>query len=249
MQIDWTTFVLEVINFLALVWILKRFLYRPVLDVLARRRAEVERNLADGREKQAQAAVLRDQFEQRLAEWEKEKAALRADLDTELAAERERQMQVLQRTLGDERARQIAQEAHRRADSQHELEIQAISQAGLFASRLLTRLADPALESRLLDMLVEDLEHLPEEQRAGLREAANDAGASSLVVSAWPLTASQRNYLTQALEASIGQPIVVVFIEDARVVAGLRVSVGPWQLKANLADELSFFAASANHVA
>ena len=39
MQIDWTTFALEIINFLVLVWILKRFLYRPVLDTLARRRA------------------------------------------------------------------------------------------------------------------------------------------------------------------------------------------------------------------
>lgn len=39
MQIDWTTFVLEIVNFLALVWLLKRFLYTPVLDVLARRRA------------------------------------------------------------------------------------------------------------------------------------------------------------------------------------------------------------------
>ena len=31
MAFDWTTFGLEIINFLALLWILKRFLYRPVL--------------------------------------------------------------------------------------------------------------------------------------------------------------------------------------------------------------------------
>ena len=39
MQFDWTTFVLEVLNFLVLLWILKRFLYQPVLDVLDARQA------------------------------------------------------------------------------------------------------------------------------------------------------------------------------------------------------------------
>ena len=37
MQIDWTTLVLEIINFLVLVWILKRFLYKPVMEAIAAR--------------------------------------------------------------------------------------------------------------------------------------------------------------------------------------------------------------------
>jgi F-type H+-transporting ATPase subunit b len=45
MELDWTTFALEIINFLALIWILKRFLYRPVLATLGQRRAGIEANL------------------------------------------------------------------------------------------------------------------------------------------------------------------------------------------------------------
>ena len=75
MQIDWTTFALEIINFLVLVWILKRFLYRPVLDTLARRRAGVEHTLAEARETEARAKTLQDQYASRLAEWEGEKPA------------------------------------------------------------------------------------------------------------------------------------------------------------------------------
>ena len=37
MELDWSTFALEIINFLALLWILKRFLYRPILAVVAER--------------------------------------------------------------------------------------------------------------------------------------------------------------------------------------------------------------------
>ena len=58
MRIEWTTFAFEIINFLALVWILKRFLYRPVLDTLSRRRAGVERTLAEAGEIAARAKAL-----------------------------------------------------------------------------------------------------------------------------------------------------------------------------------------------
>ena len=61
MEFDWTTFILEIINFLILVWILKRFLYRPVLGVVARRRAGIEKTLADARRIEAEAGELRQQ--------------------------------------------------------------------------------------------------------------------------------------------------------------------------------------------
>lgn len=247
MQIDGTTFVLEVINFLALVWILKRFLYRPVLDVLARRRAEVERTLAEGRTGMEQAEAKRLQFEARLADWDKEKAALRATQDQELAAEREHRLQALQQELAIERARQEAQALHRQAELQRALEEQAVAQAGRFVARLLERLADPVLEARLVDLLLDDLAQLPAESLAGLRTAAHEANAQGKVFSAYPLGETQRQRLTQALAAQLEQPLPLVFAEDARLVAGLRLAIGPWQLRANLADELAFFVTSGNH--
>ena len=53
MAIDWTTFALEVVNFLVLVWLLKRFLYQPVLEVLVQRRAGVARTLEEAGVRQA----------------------------------------------------------------------------------------------------------------------------------------------------------------------------------------------------
>lgn len=246
MHIDGTTFVFEAINFLALVWILKRFLYRPVLDVLARRRAEVERTLAAGRAGMEQAEAKRQQFEARLADWDQEKAALRANLEQELAAERERKLQVLQQELAAERARREAQALHRQAELQRALEDQAAAQAGRFVARLLQRLADPALEARLVDLLLDDLAQLPAESLAGLRTAAREANAQGQVVSAYPLGETQRQRLAQALSVLLERPLPLAFAQDAGLVAGLRLAIGPWQLRANLADELAFFAASAN---
>ena len=59
MELNWSTFLLEIINFLVLVWILKRFLYQPVLDVIARRRKAIEAQLAEALRLQDEAESLK----------------------------------------------------------------------------------------------------------------------------------------------------------------------------------------------
>lgn len=247
MEIDWTTFVLEIVNFLALVWILKRFLYRPVLEVLARRRAGVEQTLEDARQSESRAAELKAQFENRLADWEREKAALRAGLEAELVAERTRQQQALTQALTVERERQGALEAHRQGERQRELEAQAITQAGRFATRFLSRLAGPALEARLVEVFIEDLAQLSEDQVAGLRIAAQTPAIRVQITSAFALEEDQRRRIAAAIAVRLGRPLDLVCGEDGRLLAGLRVAVGPWQLDLSLAGELAAFAAAANH--
>ena len=42
MGLDLTTFVLEIVNFLVLLWLLSHFLYRPVQAAIARRQQQAE---------------------------------------------------------------------------------------------------------------------------------------------------------------------------------------------------------------
>ena len=46
----------------------------------------------------------------------------------------------------------------------------------------------------------------------------------------------------------IGNRQVCQFDEDPNLLAGVRLSLGPWQLNMNFADELASFKAAANHV-
>jgi F-type H+-transporting ATPase subunit b len=247
MELDWTTFALEIVNFLALVWILKRFLYRPVLATLVQRRAGIERVLSGAREAEARASVLKNQFEGRLADWEQEKAAARARFDAEMAAERSRQMEALSRHLAAERERSAAQDAHRQETLQRELAAQAGIQARQFASKLLARLAGPDLEARLVKLFIEELATLPDERVAPLRAGHNGNG-QGLVASAYSLSEEQRRLVSGAIEARLGVHGHLEFVEDGDLLAGIRVSFGAWQLDFSLAGELGIFA-EAPHLA
>ena len=248
MQIDWTTLVLEIINFLALVWILKRFLYTPVMETITARQKRVEGRLAEARAIEDGAKELERQYERRLDDWDMEKAKARASLDAEMLQERNRQMQALDKALQEERERVAAVAAHRQHDVQRELELEAMANAQRFSSALLARLADPVIETRFVDLLFEDWANLPDTQLESLRRAVLVDKAKAVVTTAFPLAAEQRQKIEAALKSRLEADLVVAFDEDPGLLSGVRLSLGPWQLNMNFADELASFKAASNHV-
>ncbi len=247
MQIDWTTFALEIVNFLALVWLLKRYLYAPVLDILAQRRAGVERVLADAHATEQRAQALQGEFERRLADWDNERAAARLRLQAELAEARAQGLRALAATLADERERSVAIDALRRQQTERACASAAMAQAQRFTATLLERVADPAIDARLLERFLEEWAALPDDELRRLRLAAADPGTVAQVMSAFPLDESQRERLRAALAERLAHDVAVHFADDRQLLAGLRVSLGAWHLHLNFADELACFAAASNH--
>jgi len=46
MSIDWVTVLAQLANFLLLIWLLRRFLYRPIIAGIDAREAEIARRMA-----------------------------------------------------------------------------------------------------------------------------------------------------------------------------------------------------------
>lgn len=239
MSFDWTTFFLELVNFLLLLWILQHFLYRPVLGVIAARREAIEDRLREAGRKEAEAETLRQRCEQNLAAWEKEKLKARADLDKDLAAQRERLLRGLAEEIAEARAKRQAQEEQERREFERLAERRALELGGRFVARLLERLAGPELEERLVALTLADLPTLPEAEGDKLRTAL--AGNSLEVVSAFPLNEGQKAAIGEAFARLAGQQVHPQFRHEPSLLAGLRVHAGPWVLSANLQDELQFF--------
>ena len=141
MELSWTTFVLEMINFLVLVWILKRFLYKPVLRAIAERKTAIDKTLADAQTRQAGGQALEQQYQNRLAEWESEKEKLRAVVLEENAAQRAQLMASLEASLTVERERARVLEERHLNELKKRIEEESIAKGVQFTARLLARSA------------------------------------------------------------------------------------------------------------
>jgi F-type H+-transporting ATPase subunit b len=240
MELDWSTFILEIINFLILVWILKRFLYQPILAVIARRRESVEKTLNEAQQLREEAETMQTQYRRRLSDWEQEKNQARDALQKELDAERARQREALQKMLAQQREKSRAQEERRLAELAQRKEMAALTLARRFTRRLLERLACPALEERIIALTLEELKQLPEERLSAYQ---NDATAPERIQisSAYPLSEAQRHGLQQTLDRLLKHSAHYDFCQNPSLIAGLRISLGPWIVQANLHEELQLF--------
>jgi len=238
---DWTTFILEIINFLILIWILKRFLYQPVLNIIDKRRAGIDQALADAKRIEEEAKALKQKNEQFQVAWENEKEAAHARLSAELAEIRERKLAELTLRIDEETERRKALDERRQNEYEKKIEDKAIEQGAAFAGTLLSRIASPELEAQLFTLLLEDLAMLDDEDKRVIAEAAISLATPVIVQSAFPLSSERRDALSMVLSGIIHKTPSVEFQCNDTLLAGIYIEIGPWILHANLRDELKFF--------
>lgn len=247
MQIDWTTFALEVLNFLVLVWLLKRFFYRPVLAVIEARRAETAKTITDAESVRRAADELKSEYQAHLAKVDTERAAATARLGAEISAERARRLAAVVAEIAEERKRRDGLEAREKREVELALERRAMAIAARFATRLLERLAGPELEAKLADLALSELNVEGSDKLEALHVALQDPGVSVEVVSAYVLDETRRAAFTAALGNLAGRALAPRFAEDTALRAGVCIMAGSWVLMANLRDELGFFTTAFEH--
>jgi F-type H+-transporting ATPase subunit b len=240
-ELDWSTFLLQIVNVLVLVWLLKRFLYQPVLTVIEERKAAIAKTVADAERVQQEANALQSRYEQRLVEWDNEKAQARTQLAEEIAAERQRSLTALRTEMDTVRGEHVARERQQLKEAVRQAEATAVLHGTQFAAALLARIASPELEARLIDAALEDLSKLHRHHVDAIASTLPTT-AEGCVTTAFPLEGPRREQLVQQIEGVFGREVEWKFVVDKHLLAGLRVCLGGWMLRGNLQDELKFFA-------
>ncbi|MGR9052353.1 MAG: F0F1 ATP synthase subunit delta [Gammaproteobacteria bacterium] len=242
MDFDISTFLLEIVNFLILIWILQRLFYKPVLAVINRRKQHIDQTLNDAQKLQQQAEELRQRYENRQTQWEQEKLAALNALHREIDTQRKNQMDKLLADLEQEQQKAKVTLSRLQQDIQQQAEKKALQNGARFAGILLKQAASPELERSLCVMLLEHFTELPEECKLCLQTLEATKAVAVHISSAFPLPAELKRQLEQKLGALIDRHDVFHFYQKPELIAGLRIDIGAWVLNANLQHELAGFA-------
>src|ERR1039458_3835815 len=181
MLIDWFTVLAQVVNFLILVWLLKRFLYRPILDAIDAREKRIALALADADAKKTEAQKERDEFRHKNEAFEQQRAALLGKATDEAKAERQRLLDTARQAADSLSAKR--QEALR--VEQHNLS-QALSRSAreevfAIARKALADLATTSLEERMAAVFIRRLREMDGKAKEGLGDALKSASAPGRV--------------------------------------------------------------------
>lgn len=242
MEFDTTTFILEIINFLILIWILQRLFYKPVLEMIAKRKQHIDQTLEDAKKLRQEADELRNLYENRQQLWEQEKKVAQAALQQQFEAERSMQLDKLRKELDQERQKAKVTLSRQQKELQDQAEKRALENGARFASLLLQQSAGPALETRLFAMLIDRFPVLPEIGKVNFQLADSKKPQTVKVTSAYPLATEQQQLLEQKLGSLLNRPMNFQYHQDKALIAGIRIDIGAWVFHANLQHELTGFA-------
>ena len=239
MLIDWFTVGAQALNFIILVWLLKRFLYKPILNAVDAREKRIAAELADADEKKTEAQRERDEFQRKSKEFDQQRAALLTKATDEAKVER-------QRLLADARKAADALSAKRqevlRSDA-HNLnrEIRRRTQQEVFAiaRKALTDLAATSLEERMCEVFTRRLRTIDGKAKESLGEALKTASEPALLRSAFDLPAAQRAAIQKALNETFSADVHVRFETAPDLVSGVELSTNGLKIAWNIADYLS----------
>ncbi|MGP0092714.1 MAG: F0F1 ATP synthase subunit delta [Xanthobacteraceae bacterium] len=220
MHIDWWTLALQTVNVLVLIWILARFFFRPVVNIVAKRQEQAKMLLA------ASAAARQEAAEAR-AEAEKARA--------QIGAERDRLMAEARKSAEIEKANLLVLSSEEIARLRSEAEA-AIARGGIaakqaiiaraselsveIARRLLGRLRSKITLSAFLDELCQELRALPSEERERFTSVT---GHATEVVTAAPLSEEEMGQVGDALTAAFGSELAFDFRADPSLIAGIEL--------------------------
>jgi F-type H+-transporting ATPase subunit b len=239
MLIDWFTVGAQALNFIILVWLLKRFLYKPILNAVDAREKRIAAELADADAKKAEAQKERDDYQHKNEEFDQQRAALLSKATDEAKAAR-------QRLLDDARKAADALSAKRqealRSDAQNlNQAIRRRTQQEVFAiaRKALKDLATTSLEERMSEVFTLRLRTMDGKAKEGIAEALKTASEPAVVRSAFALPAAQRAAIQKAVNETFSAEVPVRFETAPDLVSGIELATNGQKIAWSIADYLT----------
>lgn len=232
MQIDWFTLLAQIVNLLVLLFLLRRFLYKPVLRVMEERRHRVTAQLEEAEAKRQQAEQERQHYHEERQELEQKRDELVTQAREE-AEQRQKELLKEARSAVDEEERRWRRAIQREKSTfLQSLRQQLVKETGQLIRRALRDLADTDLEERVVAVFVERLKGLEGEEKDKVVATLAQGGEAVTVRTAFRLSDASRDRLTGAVHDLVpgAEPPQIRFDSSPDLICGIELQLDGQQV-------------------
>lgn len=232
MEIDWITVSAQIINFLLLVWLLKHFLYQPVIRAMDRREQTITERLKEAQERESEAEDKAERYQNKRDELDRERERILDQVKEEADKEKKQMLETARTEVAESRKNWQQQVEQEKEEFLQSLQYQTVEAVQAIARKALSELADTALEAQMVHVFISRLKSLDKEELKGLL----DTEAPVCIVSSFELDSGTRGRLTRVIHDHLVDGIDVSYTESPELLCGIELRRGEQRLSWNLAD-------------
>jgi len=248
MLIDWFTVIAQAANFLILVWLLKRFLYQPILNALNAREQRIAAELADADAKRAEARMEREEYQRKNDEFEQQRLDLLNRAKDEAAAERQRLFGVAWKDADDLRDKQQDQLRSEYQSLREEIARRTRTEVFAITRKTLMDLSGESLEARMVDVFIRRMRELDAEEQKRLASLLQSPDTPVLVRSAFELPPAQLALIETAIRDTFDSKAPARFEIVPDLVSGIELTMQGQKIAWSIADYLSLLEKGVNEL-
>lgn len=238
MLINWFTVFAQIVNFLILVFLLQRFLYKPIMQTIKKRQITIERRWEDAeiaqQEAQQEAATYRQQ-QQKLQQQEE---AMTSQMLQKV--DREHQQLLIKARQEVEEMQVKWREAllQEKNDFMRSLRQQIAEQTNLIARRALQDLANADLEQQMISNFCEQLQKIDENQQQIITQSLQKSHQPIIIKSSFEISPGSSQQITEALQVQVISDNPLEFHTSPDLICGIQVKLAGYVISWNLDDYL-----------
>lgn len=224
MLIDWFTVGAQALNFVILVWLMKHFLYQPILNAIDAREKRIASEIAGADAKMAEAQKERTEFQRKNEEFDQERVSLLSKATDEAKAERQRLLDVAREAAEVSNAKRqetLRNEAH---DLSQAIVRKTREEVFAIARKTLTDLATTSLEERMGEVFTRRLRDMNGQEKARLGAGLKSATDPVIVRSAFELPTRPREAIQSAINEAFSIEVIVRFETASVLIGGIELS-------------------------
>lgn len=236
MEINWFTVIAQIINFLILVWLLKRFLYKPVLNAIDEREKKIAGQLSDAEAKKTSAQKERDEFEQKNKTFDNERAEKMNEMQEEIGGEKQRLFEEVRNESNALRSKYEDSMKQQEQDITDTLKRKTKEEVFAIAGKALADIADVSIEEQAIKVFIRKIRKLSEDAKTTLKQAFKDGSKEFTIKSAFEL--SSKPELEKVIEEIIGQKTDFKYHVQPQLLSGIEIDTGSYQLSWNIESYL-----------
>jgi F-type H+-transporting ATPase subunit b len=244
--IDWFTVGAQALNFLILVWLLRRYLYRPVLATIDAREKGIAAKIADAAAQETKAQAAGDDLRKRNEAFDRDREGLMRKATEEAAAERQRLSESARQDSQVLRTKLTQALAAERTELGHQLSTRTQAEVFAVVRKMLSDLAGVSLEERIVEVFITRLAGAGKD-----KDPSQDPSRAALVRSAFELAPAARAKVEAAIRERLDPNVVVNFETSSEVICGIELTLDgvkfAWSVMdylASLAHEVAGLAAT-----
>jgi len=238
MKISWFTVIAQIINFLLLVWLLKRFLYKPILNAVDEREKQIAAQLKDAEEKKENAQKEQDTFKEKNDEFDRKRKELMDKAVAETAGERQKLLDVARNEANKLSADLGA--ALKESQENLMLEIVQKTQKEVFAitRKTLMDLSSLSLEEQSVDIFIRRLNELQGDERQKFIQTFKSGSETVLIRGAFDLPEKQQMEIKKSVSEILGRETQFQFKTAPELISGIELTAKGYKLAWSISEYL-----------